>query len=112
MSALANTLTGNHTIFIIDNNGGGIFSTLPQSGADGFEKIFGTPHNLDVESVIKGFGYSVEKVKTLSDLDRAFNRNGLHFVVVEVPNREENARVLKELHQSVVSAVRIGSNLA
>ncbi len=59
-----------------------------------------------------GFGYSVEKVKTLSDLDRAFNRNGLHFVVVEVPNREENARVLKELHQSVVSAVRIGSNLA
>ncbi len=112
LSALANTLTGNHTIFIIDNNGGGIFSTLPQSGADGFEKIFGTPHNLDVESVIKGFGYSVEKVKTLSDLDRAFNRNGLHFVVVEVPNREENARVLKELHQSVVSAVRIGSNLA
>ena len=112
LSALANPLSHNHTVFVIDNNGGGIFSTLPQSGSDGFEKIFGTPHNLSVELVIKGFGFSVEKVKTLSDLSRTFQHRGLHFVVVEVPNREENARVLRELHQSVASAVRIGSTLA
>ncbi len=112
ISALANTHTSNHTIFIIDNNGGGIFSTLPQSGSDGFEKIFGTPHNLNVESVIKGFGYSVEKVKTVSDMNRTFHHEGLHFVVIEVPDREANARELKKMHQSVANAVRIGSNLA
>jgi len=112
LSALVNTQQINHTIFIIDNNGGGIFSTLPQAGVQGFEKVFGTPHNLNIESIIKGFGYSVEKVKTVSDLERTFHREGLHFVLVEVPDREENARVLKELHQSVASAVRMGINLA
>jgi 2-succinyl-5-enolpyruvyl-6-hydroxy-3-cyclohexene-1-carboxylate synthase len=112
LSALTNASSDNHTIFIIDNNGGGIFSTLPQAGADGFEQIFGTPHNLNLESIIKGFGYLVEKVKTASDLARMFNHPGLHFVIIEVPSREENAKNLKDLHQRVVSAVRIGSNLA
>ena len=63
LSALANTLTNSHTVFIVDNNGGGIFSTLPQAGSDGFEKIFGTPHHLNVESIISGFGFSVENDK-------------------------------------------------
>ena len=112
LSALTNASSDNHTIFIIDNNGGGIFSTLPQAGAEGFEQIFGTPHNLNLESIIKGFGCSVEKVKTGSDLARTFNHPGLHFVIVEVPSREENAKNLKDLHQRVISAVRIGSNLA
>lgn len=112
LSALTNTVSAHHTIIIIDNNGGGIFSTLPQAGSDGFEKVFGTPHNLNIEAVIKGFGYSVEKVKTLVDLSRALNHPGLHFVVIEVPTRDENAESLKKLHHSVVSAVRMGSNLA
>ncbi len=112
LSALTNTSSDNHTVFIIDNNGGGIFSTLPQAGSDGFEKVFGTPHHLNLEAIIKGFGYSVEKVKSASDLNRAFGHSGLHFVIVEVPTRETNAITLKELHQRVISAVRIGSNLA
>lgn len=112
ISALANPTHSDHTVIVIDNNGGGIFSTLPQAGVDGFEKIFGTPHNLNVEFVIRGFGYSVEKVKTVSDLTRALHRPGLHFVIVEVPDRTTNGLVLKELHQRVASAVRIGSNLA
>ena len=112
LSALANTLTNSHTVFIVDNNGGGIFSTLPQAGSDGFEKIFGTPHHLNVESIISGFGFSVEKVKSVSDLQRSVFKNGLHFVVIEVPDREENARALKKLHHNVASAVRIGSNFA
>lgn len=112
ISSLANPLSHNHTIFVIDNNGGGIFSTLPQAGVDGFEKVFGTPHNLNIESIIRGFGYSVEKIKSAGDIHSAMSRSGLHFVVVEVPDRDKNAAVLKELHQSVASAVRIGSNLA
>jgi 2-succinyl-5-enolpyruvyl-6-hydroxy-3-cyclohexene-1-carboxylate synthase len=112
LSALSNSLNHSHTVFIIDNNGGGIFSTLPQAGVDGFERVFGTPHNLNIESIIRGFGFSVTKIKTVSDIHSNLRHTGLHFVVVEVPSREANAAALKVLHQSVASAVRIGINLA
>jgi 2-succinyl-5-enolpyruvyl-6-hydroxy-3-cyclohexene-1-carboxylate synthase len=114
ISALVNPSDANLTIFVIDNNGGGIFSTLAQAGVDGFEKIFGTPHNLDLERVIHGFGGQVTKVKTDSDLLHVLRHEakGLNFVVVEVPNRVTNAAVLKEITQSLVSALRMGSNLA
>ncbi len=114
LSALVNPVTENLTIFIIDNNGGGIFSTLPQAGLAGFETLFGTPHNLDLSKVIAGFGLQVQSVKSELELASVFaNRSeGLHFVIVEVPSREENAATLRELYQSVASAVRIGINLA
>ena len=64
--------------------------------------------------MIKGFGADVTQVKSPSDLTRAIvhSHRGLNFVVVEVPDRRENAQVLKEVTQSLVSALRIGSNLA
>ncbi len=111
---MANPSEANLTIFIIDNNGGGIFNTLPQSGVDGFEKIFGTPHNLDLEKVLQGFGAQVTKVKSESDLVHSIIHYtpGLNFVVVEVPDRVTNASNLKTITQSLVSALRIGNNLA
>ena len=114
LSALVNLPDINHTIFLIDNNGGGIFSTLPQAGVAGFERIFGTPHNQNIEKIISGFGISVARVKTVSDIEReiAMKPLGLHIVVIEVPRRAENAQELKRIAQSVASAVRIGSNLA
>ena len=114
ISALANQVSENLTVFVIDNNGGGIFSTLPQAGVAGFETIFGTPHNLDLERIISGFGVPVQRVKSESDITHliAQRAEGLQFVVVEVPAREENAAALKEIYQSVAKAVRIGINLA
>jgi len=114
ISALVNPVDANLTIFIIDNNGGGIFDTLPQANVNGFEKIFGTPHGLDLARVIAGFGYQVEVVKNISDLQRVMvhDTSGLRYVIVEVPDRQSNAAVLKEISQSLCSAVRIGSNLA
>ena len=114
ISAMVNPTAANLTVFVIDNNGGGIFSTLEQAGVDGFDKLFGTPHNMDLERVIHGFGGLVSKVKTDSDLLHILRHEakGLNFVVVEVPDRTTNAAVLKETTQSLVSALRIGSNLA
>ena len=114
ISAMANPSDSDLTIFIIDNNGGGIFNTLPQSGVDGFEKIFGTPHNLDLEKVLGGFGAHVTKVKSQSDLVHTITHftPGLNFFVVEVPDRATNASNLKTITQSLVSALRIGNNLA
>lgn len=114
ISAFTNASKSNLRIFVIDNNGGGIFSTLPQANANNFEKLFGTPHNLDLGSVINGFGVSVSKVTNLSELESAVSKElkGLDVVVVSVPSRAENAKRLKELTQRVSSAVRIGINLA
>jgi 2-succinyl-5-enolpyruvyl-6-hydroxy-3-cyclohexene-1-carboxylate synthase len=114
ISALVNPTTANLTIFIIDNNGGGIFNTLPQASEEGFEKIFATPHNLDLERLINGFGVPVVKVKSESDLLRTITHQstGLNCVVVEVPDRHTNAAKLKEVSQSLINALRIGNNLA
>ncbi len=52
-------MVGNALIVVIDNNGGGIFSFLAQrkllSDVE-FEKLFGTPHNIDLGALITGFG--------------------------------------------------------
>lgn len=114
ISALVNATTENLRIFIIDNNGGGIFSTLPQSGATGFEEVFGTAHNLDLVRVISGFGVSVSKVSNLSQLQEALGKsiNSFEVVVINVPSRAKNAEMLKEITQRVSRAVRIGMNLA
>ncbi len=40
------------------------------------------------------------------------NPGGLKFVIIEVPARDINAAVLKDVTQSFCKALRIGSNLA
>jgi 2-succinyl-5-enolpyruvyl-6-hydroxy-3-cyclohexene-1-carboxylate synthase len=114
LTALLAPPTNNLTIFIIDNNGGGIFSTLPQSGVVGFEEIFATPQNQDLAKIISSFQISVTKVKTASDLNLTFaqNSSGLNFVIVEVPDRETMATQLAKTYSRISSAVRIGLNLA
>ena len=114
ISALTNATVGNLRIFVIDNNGGGIFSTLPQANTGNFEQLFGTPHNLDLRKVIAGFGVAVNNVTSLIELQSAASKEikGFEVVVVNVPSRESNAEQLKSVTQRVSSAVRIGINLA
>ncbi len=114
LTALLSPPTNNLTIFIIDNNGGGIFSTLPQSGVSGFEEIFATPQNQDLAKIISSFQINVTKVKTVSDLNLTFaqNKPGLNLVIVEVQSRELMATNLAKTYSRISSAVRIGLNLA
>ena len=114
ISALSNTANENVRIYVIDNNGGGIFSTLPQAGVENFDQLFGTPHNLDLVKVCAGFGLNVVKVNNPVELQKVMSKsvNGLEIVIIQVPDREVNAKELKVLSQSISSAVRIGINLA
>ncbi len=114
ISALTNKTDKNVRIYVINNNGGGIFSTLSQAGVENFESLFGTPHNLDLVKVCEGFQVKAKSVSNLDQLHALNNQpvKGLEVVIVEVPNREINAKILRDLTQRVSSAVRIGINLA
>ena len=114
ISALVNKSKQKLRIFVIDNNGGGIFSTLPQAKVEGFEELFGTPHNLDLVKLTQGFGVAVSNVSNLVELQSAISKplTGLDVVIVQTPNRERNAQQLAELTYKVSNAVRIGINLA
>jgi 2-succinyl-5-enolpyruvyl-6-hydroxy-3-cyclohexene-1-carboxylate synthase len=96
ISALANQTDETLTIIVVDNDGGGIFSTLPQRGVDGFETIFGTPHGRDIAAIVKGFGVSVEEVRSGKDLHIALQRihPKLHVIVAKMPHREVGANGL------------------
>ena len=95
----------NLKIFVINNNGGGIFSTLSQRGVEGFEEVFGTPHNLDLVAIAKSFGISASSVGTKSELlaEIAKPVSGLSVVVVSVPDRESNADSLQRVYKSISS---------
>jgi 2-succinyl-5-enolpyruvyl-6-hydroxy-3-cyclohexene-1-carboxylate synthase len=95
----------NLKIFVVDNNGGGIFSTLSHRGAEGFEEVFGTPHNLDLTKVAAAFGLQSSRVTNQSELVSELSKpvSGLSLVVVNVPNRDENAENLSSIFKSVDS---------
>lgn len=108
VSALTNIHGIDLTMVVIDNNGGGIFSTLPQRGSEGFEEIFGTPHNLDIAKIAESYGVPAVTVKTLEGLTQELLRPGksVRLIVAKVPDRESNAdsiaRVIKGYSELVV----------
>ena len=60
----------NITIVVVNNDGGGIFSFLPQyEKKEHFESLFGTPIGLDYEHVVKMYGGSFSR-KWLGKLPR------------------------------------------
>jgi 2-succinyl-5-enolpyruvyl-6-hydroxy-3-cyclohexene-1-carboxylate synthase len=95
----------NLRIFVINNNGGGIFSTLSHRGVDGFETIFGTPHNLDLGAIASAFGVATSQVSNQAHLAAELAKpvSGISLVVVQVPDRESNADTLKAIYNSVES---------
>lgn len=93
------------TIFVINNDGGGIFSTLGQRGVEGFETIFGTPHGLDPAAIASSFGIDTKTITTQKELLAEITApvKGLRVVVITAPNRESNADSLKDIYRSVSS---------
>ncbi len=87
------------TIVVVDNDGGGIFSFLPQAtdlSADVFERLFGTPHAVDVAALAAVHG--VPEVAEVGD------GTGVRMVRVRT-NRAENVKVHDELNRAVVDAL-------
>ena len=93
----------NLLILVVDNNGGGIFSTLAHRGSDGFESIFGTPHNLDLSAIATALNIKTSSIKSVSQLEKELSQpiEGIRVVVAQMPDRESNADLLKQVHSSL-----------
>jgi 2-succinyl-5-enolpyruvyl-6-hydroxy-3-cyclohexene-1-carboxylate synthase len=105
LTGLVNKEAINCRFIIINNDGGGIFSTLPQRGIEGFESVFGTPHGLNPVSIAQALGVSAKQINNLKDLEAEVKApiNGLSVVVCDVPDRESNADNLKSIYDSLSS---------
>ena len=99
LSALAQPTQDPLTLIVIDNDGGGIFSTLPQRGVAGFEKVFGTPHGQDLAKIVAGFGTSYGVVSNTYELQVALRRvhPRLHIIIAKMPDRESNADAIAKV---------------
>jgi 2-succinyl-5-enolpyruvyl-6-hydroxy-3-cyclohexene-1-carboxylate synthase len=99
----------NLVIVLVNNDGGGIFSFLPQSGyPEHFEQLFGTPTGLDFEPVVRMYGGEFRRIASWQEFRQAFQRGmergGLH--VIEVPTeRASNVRMHRQLWQAVEKAL-------
>jgi 2-succinyl-5-enolpyruvyl-6-hydroxy-3-cyclohexene-1-carboxylate synthase len=86
------------TIVVIDNDGGGIFSFLPQHEVlprDDYEFLFGTPHGTDLETLCTAHGLSVEPWSA-----GALNQPGVRVLLART-DRQHN----RDLHDRLVAAV-------
>ena len=90
-------------ILVISNDGGGIFSTLPQNGVAGFERIFGTPHGRSIAKVAESYGIPAIEVRTLEALGAQIARDtkGIRVIVAVMPDRESNAKLLKQISKDL-----------
>ncbi|WP_175990591.1 2-succinyl-5-enolpyruvyl-6-hydroxy-3-cyclohexene-1-carboxylic-acid synthase [Bacillus sp. Marseille-Q1617] len=89
------------TIVVMNNNGGGIFSFLPQA-SDGtyFEELFGTPMDLDFSSAAAFYGAHFSLVKEEGEFGEALKNAEQHkgIKIIEVlTNREENVAIHRKL---------------
>jgi len=95
------------TIVVTDNDGGAIFSFLPQASllpVDRFEQLFGTPHGTDVVEVARAFGLRAYNAVAEEILAAAFDEPDTCVVRV-ASNRETNVEVHAALNAAVVDAL-------
>jgi 2-succinyl-5-enolpyruvyl-6-hydroxy-3-cyclohexene-1-carboxylate synthase len=93
------------TIVVLNNDGGGIFSFLPQATeASHFEELFGTPHGLNFAPVADLYGAEYHEAVDSDSLRRSVTASilgtGLHIVEL----RSDRARNV-ELHRDAWAAV-------
>ena len=98
---------------VIDNDGGGIFSSLEQSDsrfADSFDRVFGTPHALDLVAVAEAHGIPARRVATsrefLDAVDDSVAAGGVRVVVAGTGSRAKEGEVVRAVQAGVSSRVR------
>jgi 2-succinyl-5-enolpyruvyl-6-hydroxy-3-cyclohexene-1-carboxylate synthase len=96
---------------VVDNDGGGIFSFLPQASTlepAQFEQLFGTPHGIKLEELAAVHGIAtliVEDAETIGPAIRStIDTGGVRLVLVRT-DRADNAAVHADLNAAVAAAL-------
>jgi 2-succinyl-5-enolpyruvyl-6-hydroxy-3-cyclohexene-1-carboxylate synthase len=114
VSALVDGLEGEGslTIVVLDNDGGGIFSFLPQRGGlstERFEQLFGTPRGVSVARVAEGFGLAVRSIASKTEFEEALDQvvgvAGVSVLIVNAPFRDDNVALHGRLTQAITDSV-------
>jgi len=95
----------NLTVVLVNNDGGGIFSFLPQANHPRhFEALFGTPHGLDFAPAVAMYGGRHVRAASWEQFAREVRKGlaegGLHVIEVR-SRREDNARRHRRLWEMV-----------
>jgi 2-succinyl-5-enolpyruvyl-6-hydroxy-3-cyclohexene-1-carboxylate synthase len=69
-------------LVVVNNDGGGIFSALEQAAFDGFERLFGTPHNAALHHVAAAFGVPYHLLEHPDDLVKCLQGSGVRMIEV------------------------------
>ena len=94
------------TFVVINNDGGGIFSFLPQSGHGTFERVFGTPHGVNFAQLAATYGIGHSKIDSAASLVDAVSAppEGVRLLEV-VTDRAENRAFHQEIARRVAEAL-------
>jgi 2-succinyl-5-enolpyruvyl-6-hydroxy-3-cyclohexene-1-carboxylate synthase len=96
------------TLVVLNNDGGGIFSLLPQASEDAatFERLFGTPHGVDLGRLAAAYDVEHLLVTSPAGLVTAVQQRTTGVRLVEVrTDRRANAELHQRLHAAAAAAV-------
>ena len=93
-------------LVVVNNDGGGIFSTLEQAAFPGsFERLFGTPHGAALHHLAAAFGLPYQRLEQPGDLAKALQGTGLRIVEAQT-SRAAGADLRARLRAVAAEAVR------
>lgn len=79
------------TIVVVNNNGGGIFSFLPQAAAkEYFETLFGTPQDLDVSKIASLYDFTYFDGSTQDKFKQALKDQTKQKIIEVTSDRDQN----------------------
>ncbi len=102
---------------VIDNDGGGIFSFLPQAqelDPERFERLFGTPHGTDLAGLARAHGLDVAQPGTPSELRSVLRSTDpvgrepattVPVVIIVKTDRHDNVDHHRSLHAAVAESL-------
>ena len=94
-------------LVVVNNDGGGIFSTLEQASFPGsFERVFGTPHGADVARLAAAAQLPYQRIGHPAELAGALAGSGLRVVEVRT-SRDAGAALRGRLQQAAASALAV-----
>nr|MBA2477934.1 2-succinyl-5-enolpyruvyl-6-hydroxy-3-cyclohexene-1-carboxylic-acid synthase [Sporichthyaceae bacterium] len=95
------------TIVVVNDDGGGLFQLLEQGApehAPAFERVFGTPHGVDLAALCAATGTPYALAGTDDELTALLERPGDGICVIEVPITRTDRRALHERIRTAVAA--------